>query len=148
MDEDFNPKQVESAADGAYLNGEFLKAAHFYKTAMKSFEAQGDEIRAAEMANNCSVALLKAGEANDALLVLEGTSKIFEDVGDVRHQAMAFGNRGAALDALKESEAAMDAYQNAADLFASLRQITAKLLSMYFAMKRRSVNEDKFKNAC
>ena len=39
-----------------------------------------------------------------------------------KRQAMALGNRAAALDVLKEFEAAMKAYQDAAELFKSNRR--------------------------
>lgn len=116
MDEVLNPNQVISEAESAYSAGDYLQAAQFFKSAQRSLKVMGDKIRAAEMANNCSVALLKAGEAKDALLVLDGSYEVFENAGDTKRQAMALGNRAAALDVLKEFEPAMKAYQDAAEL--------------------------------
>jgi tetratricopeptide (TPR) repeat protein len=130
MNEVLSTKQVESEGEAAYIAGDYLQAAQLYKTAQSGLEVQGDKIRAAEMANNCSVALLKAGEAKDALLVLEGTYEVFEGVGDTRRQAMALGNRAAALDVLKESEAAMKAYQDAAELFNQIEEQELYLSTM------------------
>lgn len=143
MDDVLSPKQVESEANEAYNAGDYLQAAHLYKTAQSALEVQGDKIRAAEMANNCSVALLKSGEAKDALLVLDGTYEVFEGVGDIRRQAMAMGNRAAALDVLKESEAAMKAYQGAAELLNQIgeQELYLSTMQALSALQLRTGNQ-------
>jgi len=143
MDDVLSPKQVESEAEAAYIAGDYLQAAHLYKTAQSGLEVQGDKIQAAEMANNCSVALLEAGKAKDALLVLDGTYEVFEGVGDIRRQAIALGNRAAALDVLKESEAAMKAYQIAAELFNQVgeRDLYLSTMQALSALQLRTGNQ-------
>ncbi|MDH3945015.1 MAG: hypothetical protein OEV06_13055 [Anaerolineae bacterium] len=72
------------------------------------------------MANNQSVALLQAGQAEDALQAVGDTPDEFADAGDTRLQAMALGNRAAALDALGHSAEAEQDYTAAADLLKSI----------------------------
>jgi hypothetical protein len=69
------------------------------------------------MANNRSVALLQAGDAPAALQAVEGTDITFARAGDQRRQAMALGNRAAALETLGRSGEAIAVYEQAADLF-------------------------------
>jgi tetratricopeptide (TPR) repeat protein len=70
------------------------------------------------MKNNLSVALLQAGKAKAALEAAAGTDEIFARAGDVKRQAMAFGNQAAALEALKKPDQALEAYERSAALFA------------------------------
>jgi tetratricopeptide (TPR) repeat protein len=75
---------------------------------------------AAEMENNRSVALLQAGKAEEALEAVKGTEMIFKQAGDELKQAMAIGNRAAALDALNQLEEAETAYHQSATLLKSI----------------------------
>ncbi len=72
------------------------------------------------MANNCSVAFLKGGEAPSALQVVMGTDSVFEKSGDKLRQAMAFGNLGAAWEGMKELDKAVGAYEQSARLLDEL----------------------------
>jgi tetratricopeptide (TPR) repeat protein len=117
MLEILNPDKLESEAEQAYLSGDYPKAADNYNASRIGFQAQGDLIKMAEMANNCSVARLKEGDPETALRVLEGVDLIFEQEGDIKGLAITLGNRGAALDALnRRDESAID-YKKSADLF-------------------------------
>jgi hypothetical protein len=80
---------------------------------------------AAEMKNNQSVALLQSGDAQAALEAVAGTQDIFAAASDRHRQAMALGNRAAALDALDRYEEAEAAYLGSAEL---LRQAGEKEL--------------------
>lgn len=100
----FQAKDYQSAIEG------FLVAHQHYKDIE-------DEINAAEIANNLSVAYLQAGKKDQALAYVEGTDLVFEAHNDISKQAMALGNYGAALESLKKIEAAAEAYQKSADLF-------------------------------
>ncbi len=116
--ETFTPQQLAEQGQAAYRNVEFLSAAKFYRAAAEGFKASGDEINAAEMANNCSVACLKGGEEADALAVSRGTELVFAAIGDLKRQAMAIGNQAAALAKLKRLDEALLAYQRSAELLA------------------------------
>ncbi|MEJ2511378.1 MAG: hypothetical protein P8Y72_07235 [Anaerolineales bacterium] len=100
----FQAKDYQNAIEG------FLVAHAHYKDIE-------DEINAAEMANNLSVAYLQLGKKDMALSYVEGTDLVFEANNDISKQAIALGNYGAALESLKKFDAAAAAYQKSADLF-------------------------------
>jgi tetratricopeptide (TPR) repeat protein len=72
------------------------------------------------MANNQSVALLQSGSANAALEVVSGTEEIFAEAGDRRYQALALGNKAAALEELGSLEEAAEAYEDSANILKEL----------------------------
>jgi len=113
-----DPGQIAEQGKQAFAAKEFDKAASLFSEAASGYVAQDDAINAAEMKNNLSVALLQAGKAKAALDAAAGTDQIFARAGDVKRQAMAFGNQGAALEGLKKMDQALEAYQRSADLFA------------------------------
>jgi tetratricopeptide (TPR) repeat protein len=92
------------------------------------------------MANNCSVALLQAGEAQAALDAVAGTPGEFAAAGETRLQAMALGNQAAALDALDRLEEAEPLYLQAADLLQSVGEtdLRAHLLQSLARLQLRS----------
>ena len=99
-----------------FQEGNFKTAIAGFKSALESYQAEGKELEAAEMANNLSVALLKNKKHKQALEVVLGTEKVFEQYEETTKQAMALGNQAAALEALKRFEEAEKAYQASADL--------------------------------
>lgn len=100
-----------------YENGNYSAAADLFLQAAQAYATMQDELNAAEMKNNQSVSLLKAGKAKDALRATEGTEQIFADAGDLRRQAIAVGNRAAALEGLKKWNEALAEYDRAASIF-------------------------------
>ena len=100
-----------------YEQGNYLAAADLFLRAAQVHASMQDELNAAEMKNNQSVALLQTGKANDALRATEGTEEIFENAGDLRRQGVAVGNRAAALEGLKKWNEALAEYDRAASLF-------------------------------
>jgi tetratricopeptide (TPR) repeat protein len=100
-----------------YEKGNYSIAADLFSQAAQAYASAQDELNAAEMKNNQSVALLQAGKAKDALQATEGTEEIFENAGDLRRQAVAIGNRAAALEGLKKWKDALAEYDRAASLF-------------------------------
>jgi len=116
MAEATSPQSLAKEGKSAYKRGDYQAAAHAFEAARLGYQTIGDELNAAEMANNCSVAYLQAGDGEAALAALEGSETIFTQAGDLRRQGMALGNRGAALEALERNEEALVVYQQAADI--------------------------------
>lgn len=114
--ETLNPQQLADEGRAEYLKNEYLSAARLYQAAAEGFLASGDELHAAEMANNCSVAYLKGENAQAALEAAKGTENVFASKGDTKRQAMALGNQAAALDNLKRVDEALATYEKSAAL--------------------------------
>ena len=110
-------QSLTEQAEKAYKTGRFPQAAEYYLQAQNLFLDGGEKSKAAEMANNASVALLKSGNAQGALDACQGTEQVFEQTGDMRYQAIALGNQAAALDALNRLEEALSRYRLCSDLF-------------------------------
>lgn len=112
------PNTITLAEKGKleYEQGNYGTAANLYSQAAQAYATAQDELSAAEMKNNQSVALLQAGKAKDALQATEGTEEIFENAGDLRRQGIAVGNRAAALEGLKKWKEALAEYDRAATL--------------------------------
>lgn len=100
-----------------YEKGNYLAAADLFSQAAQAYAAAQDELNAAEMKNNQSVALLQAGKAKEALQATEGTEQIFEKAGDIKRQGIAVSNRAAALEGLRKWNEALAEYDRAASLF-------------------------------
>ena len=118
--EALTPKQLADEGQAEYARGKYQSAARLYKAAADGFLAIGDEVTAAEMANNRSVAFLQAGDAQSALQSVTGTELVFAAHGDRKRQAMAIGNQAAALEKLGRSDEAIRAYEKSAELFDSI----------------------------
>jgi len=117
INETLTPSQLAEEAKTAYASGSYYEAATGFQSSAKGFEAAGDRLSAAEMLNNCAVALLKGDDPETALQALEGTDAVFAEAGDVRRQAMALGNRGTVLKELKRFDEALEAFDQSAFLF-------------------------------
>lgn len=100
-----------------YDGGNYLSAADLFGQAAQVYTSSQDELNAAEMRNNQSVALLQAGKAKEALQATEGTEAVFEKTGDRRRQGIAVSNRAAALEGLRKWDEALAEYDRAATLF-------------------------------
>jgi len=116
MSEVRTPQQLAQEGTTAYKRGDYQVAAQAYEAASQAYAAAQDDLNAAEMANNCSVAYLQAGDAEAALQAVGATYEIFAQSGDLRRQAMAIGNRAAALEALDRLEEAAEAYLQSANM--------------------------------
>lgn len=110
------PGQLKIEAERAYQSKDYLTAAQTYSAAADSYTHTAEEIQAAEMLNNASVAYLQAGRPEKALESAQHTDQVFAAAGDTRRQAIALGNQAAAYEALDKLEAAAQAYQESADL--------------------------------
>jgi tetratricopeptide (TPR) repeat protein len=100
----------------AFRQGHYSEAADLCAALVGDFEEKGDHLSAAEMKNNLSVALLKAGKPREALAAAKGTDEVFAASDDQRRQAMALGNQAAALEALGKLDTAADLYRKSANL--------------------------------
>jgi tetratricopeptide (TPR) repeat protein len=115
-----NPQQLAEEGQADYNKGEYMSAAKLYKAAADGYLSAGDELLAAEMANNCSVAFLKGGNAESALEAVRYTDGVFAGRGDTLRQAMALGNQAAALEGLKQLDKAIIIYGQSAELLKQL----------------------------
>lgn len=117
----FMTKEADQLAEEgkrAFAAGRYAEAAFAFAEAAQGFTLGGDELQAAEMKNNLSVALLKDNQPQQALEAAAGTDKIFEVHKDASRQAMALGNQAAAQEALNRFDEALALYERSADLFA------------------------------
>ena len=115
-------QQLIKEAQEAYQTEEFRIAANKYEAAAREYTASGDALMAAEMANNRSVALLKAGDAPAAYQASASTDQVFAAAGDIRRQAVALSNQAAALESQRKIEPALQLYQQSADLFKQVNE--------------------------
>jgi tetratricopeptide (TPR) repeat protein len=112
----FSPDQLVEKAQAAYQAGEFSQAASLFDTAAREYELDNNPLKAAEMQNNRSVSLLKAGDNSGALAAALGTDQIFSQAGDKRRQAIALGNQAAALESQGKKDQALALYRQCSDL--------------------------------
>ncbi len=130
MNEALSPKQLAKEGQTHYKHKYFIAAAEAFKAASEGYKVNGDKLAAAEMSNNLSVALLQAGEAEQALQAAQGTDEIFENGGDIRRQAMAIGNQAASLEALERFEEAIEKYERAAELLTEIGDLETRVSVM------------------
>lgn len=117
MSEILSPQTLADEAQAAYQRGEYAQAAQSYLALAQSFDSLNDRPAAAEARNNASVAWLKANQAKSAYTAAEGTPEVFAEAGDVRRQALAWGNLAAALEGLHRNSEAIQAYEKSVALF-------------------------------
>ncbi len=134
MENQNSPDQFAKNGQQLYRSGKYLEAAEQFEKAAKAYAESGEIILSAEMANNQSVALLQAGDAQGALKACEGTEKIFHQAGDVEREGIAIANYAAALEGLNRLEEALEHYQRAAALFkqiqnSEMRAVVLKAIS-------------------
>jgi len=114
--ENLDPVALAKQGKQEYEKGNHAAAADFFLQAARAYQNIQDELNAAEMLNNQSVALLQAGRPKDALQATEGTETVFQKAGDLKRQGIAAGNRAAALEGLKKNDQALAEYERAASL--------------------------------
>ena len=116
MTEKLTPEALAEKGKAIYLEGDYLEAAPYFEEAAQGFTEIGDLLSAAEMKNNLSVALVQAEDGSGALTAVKGTDAVFAAAGDIRRQAMALGNLGAAYEVLEQYDEAITAFEQANDL--------------------------------
>ena len=90
---------LEAEGQRAFREGRFAEAADAFAAAEQYFRDASDRSRAAQMANNRSVALLQAGKPRLALEAVHGTPEVFAETGEKGPRAQALGNLAAVLEA-------------------------------------------------
>ncbi len=111
------PTTLAEQGKKEYEQENYLAAANLFSNAAQAYTLMKDELNAAEMKNNQSVALLQAGKAKEALQATEATEEIFQRAGDIKRQGIAVSNRAAALEGMKKWQEALAEYDRAASLF-------------------------------
>ena len=127
MSEFFSPAQIAKEAKSAYQSGDYVSAAKSFKAAREGYLSAENHLMAAEMANNCSVALLNAGNNQEALLILNGVDFVFAKNGDRKRQAMTLANKATALEALGLNQEAENTYWEAAGILKELGETELRL---------------------
>lgn len=115
--EQLNSTALAEQGKQEYQKGSYLVAADLFLQAAQAYEAARDDLNAAEMKNNQSVALLQAGKAKEAFQATDGTEAIFEKAQDLKRQGIAISNRAAALEGMKKWNEALAEYDRAATVF-------------------------------
>jgi tetratricopeptide (TPR) repeat protein len=121
------PTPIEQAK-AAYDAEDYEEAAQWYEQAANQCITKGETLLAAEMSNNRSVSLLRANKPQAAYQASLGTELVFAQAGDVRRQAMAFGNQASALEAMKKDSEALLRYQQSNEI---LKQADENELRIY-----------------
>jgi tetratricopeptide (TPR) repeat protein len=116
MDHEFTAGQAMKA----YQQRKYLEADRLFGLAAEGFLNNNDPLKAAEMKNNQSVALLQAGKASESLQAAKGTDLIFAQADDKKRQAMALANMGAAFAELGQKKEAVKVYQESSTIFKEL----------------------------
>lgn len=134
-----SPTEIADQAGRDYRAGDFPSAARGYDLAASAYEEAGDALMSAEMKNNRSVALLRAGQPQEALVSARGTEGVFAAAGDSRRQGMALANQASALEALKKPREAIAAYQAAAEALETAGQgdLRAEVMQLLSALYLR-----------
>jgi tetratricopeptide (TPR) repeat protein len=140
MLEVLSPQQLAQTGESQYQAGQYEEAASSFEKAAKSYLNISDPLMAAEMANNLSVALLRAGHSDKAYEACLGTDQIFAQAGDNRRRAIALGNQASALEALGQKEQALDLYQQCSDLLKqeNLPELRSAVLKSISALQLRT----------
>ena len=112
-----NPTKLAEQGKREYEQENYLAAANRFAQAAQAYTLIKDELTAAEMKNNQSVALLQGGKAKEALQATDGTEEIFQKANDIKRQGIAISNRAAALEGMKRWKEALAEYDRAAALF-------------------------------
>jgi tetratricopeptide (TPR) repeat protein len=111
------PASFEEEAKKLYRAGKFKQAADGFSQAAAFYLERDENLLAAEMRNNQSVALLKAKKPRLALEAVRGTDKTFHEAGDPLKQGMALANQATALQGLGEKQKAIADFTRAAEIF-------------------------------
>jgi len=137
---DIDPTRLAEEGKQAFAKNQFELAADRFRQAADAYSLRREQLLAAEMKNNLSVALLQGDRPQAALEAALGTDQIFAEANDFRRQAMAIGNQAAALEALKRYEEAIATYERSAALFAQVNEgdLQAMVMKSAAALKLKT----------
>ena len=107
------PADLEREALAAYRGGDLASACDGFAAAQAAYQASGDALKAAEMANNLCVALVGLGRGPEAVRAVEGSAAVFAAAGDRVRSARSLGNLASALESAGEPERATAIYEAA-----------------------------------
>ncbi|HUF39815.1 MAG TPA: hypothetical protein VMN57_14925 [Anaerolineales bacterium] len=140
------PSELAESGKRRYEQEDFAQAAEMFALAAGGYLEAGERVLAAEMSNNRSVALLQDGDAEGALEAAGETHEVFSAAGDARRQAMALGNRAAALAGLGRTSEAEQAYWESARLLETVgeRGLRASVLQ---AISKLQLKEGRYGEA-
>ena len=143
MAETLTPQDLSAEGASAYAAKRYEEAAAAFERAALAFHATGDEVNAAEAANNASVASLLAGNPKKALQLADGTDQVFLSRGDVHRQGIALANQAAALEALNRLKEALERYKSASDLLKQSgdKEKRAMVLGIISSLQLRTGNQ-------
>ncbi|MCJ7432878.1 MAG: hypothetical protein MUO77_05255 [Anaerolineales bacterium] len=143
-----DPASLAEQAQRAYQARQYKRAAELFHQAAQGYTLGRDDLLAAEMKNNASVAHLQAGDPQKALDAALDTDKVFEGAKDIKRCAIAVGNQAAALDELGRWQAALTAYEHSAQLFSEANEKDMRALMLKSAagikLKRGRVSESAY----
>jgi tetratricopeptide (TPR) repeat protein len=139
------------AEDGklAFEARQYQNAVSMFGNAAQGYASLHDDVNAAEMKNNLSVALLKTGQAQAAFDAARGTEEVFARASDLKRQGMVMGNQAAALEVLKRFDEALVAYERSAQFFAEAGEGDLRSMVLKSAagikLKRGQVTDSAFR---
>jgi len=136
---------VENAKQ-AYGGKKYRLAATLFNQAADEYSSANDQLMAAEMKNNQSVALLQDGNPLASYEAVLGTDDVFALAGDKKRQGMAVANKAAALGDLKRKGEAIALYEGAAEILddAGEPELRAEVMRTIAALR---LSEGKFTDA-
>lgn len=146
MNQLLTAEKISLEAKKLYEQEAYLEAAEQFGRSAQAYLDANDKLSAAEMDNNRSVSLLQAGEFQQALEAVGESDFIFEAAGDVRRQAMALGNRGAALARLGQKEEAQQIYWESARLLGEIGEQDLRT-SVLQSISKLQLSEGRFMEA-
>jgi tetratricopeptide (TPR) repeat protein len=117
------PVEIAEKAKKLYEAGQYSQAATAFEQAAHLYTASGDDLNAAEMFNNSSVAWLRAGNAQAAYDRAAQTDQVFHKANNQRLEGISLGNQAAALDALGKITDAIERYEQCAEILRQAGEI-------------------------
>lgn len=120
MKTDLSPRGLKAEGQRLYAAGDYLEAAGSFAAAARAYREVQEPLEAAELENNRCVSLLQIGRGEEALEAVRGTEEVFREAGDLKRQAVALANLGAALEETGDKAGAADHYTRSADLLEEL----------------------------
>lgn len=115
---------IYSQALEAYKTGELDQSRTGLEQARAAFIAQGNEKKAATVANDLAVVYYASGQRKEAQVLFEETLGVFEKAGDVPSQARALGNLAQVTAKMGNKDKARENYLRAAELFKQVGERT------------------------